>query len=332
MLSRRRTLPFAALALGVLLLPCANAGTIDAIYAFGDSLSDVGNVFALTGIPAPPYVNGQFSNGPVWVQDLASELGLPALLPSLLGGTDYAYGSGETGNAAFDTSNPLTDLLGPTGQLAQFSAAHPSADPNALYTIWIGANDLSDIPAGSTSAQIAADIGTIAGNIDTAIGTLAGAGARNFLVVTVPDLGKTPNAIAGGPLVEAGASALALGLDTTLVNGAGPIPSLSFLAAADGLKLHVLDTYGLLDGIVANPSHFGFTNVTAPCLVGITVCATPNQFLFWDGQHPTAAGHAIIGEDALTLVTPEPASISLTCAGILGLILVRRRAAKMGRL
>jgi phospholipase/lecithinase/hemolysin len=329
--SRQRTLPFAALALG-LLLPCAHAGTIDAIYAFGDSLSDVGNVFALTGLPAPPYVGGQFSNGPVWVQDLASGLGLAPLSPSVLGGTDYAYGSGETGNASFDTANPITDLLGPTGQLAQFSAAHPTADPNALYTIWIGANDLSDIPAASTPGQIAADIGTIAGNIDTAIGILAGDGARNFLVLTVPDLGKTPDAIAGGPAVEAGASALALGLDTTLVDGAGPIPSLSFLAAADGLHLQVLDTYGLLDGLVANPSQFGFTNVTGACLVGITVCATPNQFLFWDGQHPTAAGHAIVADDALALVTPEPASISLTCAGLLGLILVRRRAAKIGRL
>jgi phospholipase/lecithinase/hemolysin len=324
MSSYYRTVALATLALGAT-LPCAHAGTIDAIYAFGDSLSDVGNVFALTGIPAPPYVNGQFSNGPVWVQDLAAGLQLSPLAPSVLGGTDYAYGSGETGNAPFDTSNPVTDLLGPAGQLAQFAAAHPVADPNALYTIWIGSNDLADIPAGSTPTQIAADIATIAGNIDTAIGILGAEGARSFLVVTVPDLGKTPDAIAGGPLVQAGASALALGLDTTLVDGAGPIPSLSFLAAAGGLNLQVLDTYGLLDGVVANPSAFGFTNVTAPCLVGTTVCATPNQYLFWDGQHPTAAGQAIIGDAALGIVTPEPASILLTCAGLIGLILVRRR-------
>jgi phospholipase/lecithinase/hemolysin len=255
---------------------------------------------------------------------LAAGLHLSPLTPSVLGGTDYAYGSGETGNASFDTSNPVTDLLGPTGQLAQFNAAHPTADPNALYTIWIGANDLSDIPAASTPAQVAADIGTIAANIDTAIGILGADGARNFLVVTVPDLGKTPDAIAGGPAAEAGASALALGLDTTLVGGSGPIPSLSFLAAADGLNLQVLDTYSLLDGIVANPSAFGLTNVTAPCLVGTTVCATPNQFLFWDGQHPTAAGHALVADDALTLVTPEPASITLAFAGLIGLIVVRR--------
>ena len=75
-------------------------------------------------------------------------LGLAPLTPSLLpGGTDFAYGTGETGVTSFNTSNPATDLLGAGGQLAQFQAVHPVADPNALYTIWIGSNDLTDILA-----------------------------------------------------------------------------------------------------------------------------------------------------------------------------------------
>jgi phospholipase/lecithinase/hemolysin len=248
---------FRVFATGILALLAASsgarAGTIDAIYAFGDSLSDVGNVFALTGIPAAPYVNGQFSNGPVWVQDLAVGLGLAPLTPSVLGGTDYAYGTAETGNASFDTANPVTDILGPTGQLAQFEATHSTADPNALYTIWVGSNDLTDIPAGSTPAQAATDIATIAANIETTIGTLAGLGAKNFLIVTVPDLGKTPAAIAGGPLAVASATALSSSLDSTLVGGSGPIPSLANLAALDGLNLKVLNAFTLLDTAVSSP-------------------------------------------------------------------------------
>ncbi len=68
-----------------------------AIYSFGDSLSDVGNVYLATGQPASPYVNGQYSNGPVWVQDLATKMGLPALTPSSVGGNDYAWGGATTG-------------------------------------------------------------------------------------------------------------------------------------------------------------------------------------------------------------------------------------------
>jgi phospholipase/lecithinase/hemolysin len=310
----------------------ARAASIDALYAFGDSLSDVGNVFALTGIPQPPNVNGQFSNGPVWVQDLAKGLGLAPLTPSVLGGTDYAYGSGETGNASFDTSNPVTNILGPTGQLTQFEATHTTADPNALYTIWIGSNDIADIPANSTPAQAATDIATIAANIDTTIVTLAGLGAKNFLIVTVPDLGKTPAAISLGPVAAATLTALSGSLDSTLVGGAGPIPSLANLAAVDGLNLKVLNAFSLLDAVVSNPSAFNLTDVTDPCLVGTTVCANPNQFLSWDGLHPTAAGHAIVAGAALALVTPEPASVSLSGIGLMGLWLLSRRYAHRDRI
>jgi phospholipase/lecithinase/hemolysin len=338
MSSRSSVCIFLALA-GGSFLQNLHAGQIDAIYAFGDSLSDVGNIFTATSgtTPGTPYVNGQFSNGNVWVQDLASDLGLAPLAPSLLTGTDYAYGTGETGITSFNTSAPATDLLGATGQLAQFQATHVTADPNALYTIWIGANDLNDILANALPAQYASDIGTVAGNIDTAIGALAGMGAKNFLIVTVPDLGKTPDAIAAGPVAEAGSSAISASFDTTLVDGAGPIPSLSAIAAGDSINISVLNTYALLDAIVADPALYGFTNVTSPCYTGTyagyadgsdpgTVCATPSKYLFWDGEHPTAAANELVAGEALSLVTPEPGSISLIAAGLFGLFVVRQRA------
>ena len=148
---------------------------------------------------------------------------------------------------------------------------------------------MGSIPAGATSSQVAADTAQIIGNIDSAINTLAGLNTRNFLIVTVPDLGKTPAVLAAGPAASAGASALAAAFDNALVNGSGPIPSLSTLAAADGVHISVLNAYSLLDAFVANPSAYGFTNVTSPCYTGDykgfadggTVCATPSQYLFF---------------------------------------------------
>lgn len=316
--------------------PAIHASSIDAIYAFGDSLSDVGNVFLATGgaIPAAPYVNGQFTNGNVLVQDLASDLGLAPLTPSLAGGTDYAYGGAETGVTSFNTSNPATDLLGPAGQITQFQGTHLTADPNGLYTIWIGSNDLSDIAANAMPSQIAADLGIVAGNIDTAISELAGSGAKNFLVVTVPDLGKTPEALALGPLASAGASALSAAFDTTLVNGAGPIPSLSTIALADSTNISVLDTYSLLDAIAGDPGAYGFSNVTDPCLTGEvdyaggTPCTNPNQYLFWDELHPTAAADKLVADAALVsgIPTPEPSSALLLGGGLLGLLALAARS------
>ena len=335
MLHGRRTWILLALATGSLLTD-AHAGTIDAIDAFGDSLSDVGNIFNLTGgaEPAAPYVSGQFSNGNIWAQDLALDLGLASLTPSRLGGTDYAYGSAQSGTTLYNTASlgDIIDLDGPSGQIAQFAAAHPTADSNALYTIWIGANDLAAIPAGASPADVATDIGAIVENIDAAINTLAGLGAKNFVVATVPDLGLTPDALTAG--TSAAASALSAGFDGVLVNGSSPIPSLAAIAAGDAIDISVLNTYLLLDSIVANPASYGFTDVTDPCLTGEvnfaggTPCATPNQYLFWDGDHPTAAGQALVADAALTLVTPEPSSDLLVAGGLFGmagLFLLRRR-------
>jgi outer membrane lipase/esterase len=329
-----------ALALGVL-LPRARASMIDAIYAFGDSLSDVGNISAATSgtIPAAPYVNGQFSNGPVWVQDLAAGLGLTPLTPSRLGGTDYAYGSGETAPESFNTSNVATDILGPTGQLAQYenflTTTSSTVDPNALYTIWIGSNDLADILANDPT-NAAADVATVVQNIDITINELAALGARNFLVLTVPDLGDTPVAASEG--AQSALSSLSAGLDATLVNGSGPIPSLAGLASTDGVNLQVLNTYLLLDSIVASPATYGLTNVTNACVnttppdqtgpgpLNYTECSDPNSYLFWDYEHPTAAGHQIVADAALAVLAPEPASISLIGVGLIGLALVWLRA------
>ena len=147
----------------------------------------------------------------------------------------------------------------------------------------------------------------------------------------MPDLGLTPDARTAG--TSAAASALSAGFDNTLVNGSSPLPSLAAIAAGDAINISVLNTYLLLDSIVASPGSYGFTNVADPCLTGEvnfaggTPCATPNQYLFWDGDHPTAAGHALVADEALALVTPEPASSLLVAIGLFGVagLLVRRR-------
>lgn len=296
----------------------ARAANLDALYVFGDSLSDAGNAYIGDGgtLPGPPYSNGRFSNGNVWVQDMATALGLPAAgVPSLAGGTDYAIGGATSGSGAAN--------LG--GELALYGASHPVSDPNGLYMIWIGANDLRAIlSSGADSTTAANEAKTAVVNIDSAISALKATGAKNFIIMTVPDLGKTPAAIATGPAGVAAASALTAFFDQSLV------ASLPLVDA--GLNLQVLDTYSLIDGIAANPSAFGFTDVTDPCLTGAvnysggTACANPNQYLFWDAIHPTAAGHQLVADAALALV-PEPGSLTMMLGGVgmLAMVVARKR-------
>ena len=71
----------------------------DKIIVFGDSYNDVGNLTALAAkygfvYPPPPYYPGHFSNGPIWIEDVASDWKLP-MLPSSAGGTDYAFAGAD---------------------------------------------------------------------------------------------------------------------------------------------------------------------------------------------------------------------------------------------
>src|SRR5215470_1187686 len=87
------------------------AGPFINLAVFGDSLSDIGNVSQATPFltqpktPGPYYWNGRFSNGPIYAETLAAGLGLPALVNSASGGTDYAYGG------ALTTGSPFPDSL-----------------------------------------------------------------------------------------------------------------------------------------------------------------------------------------------------------------------------
>ncbi|MDQ2803630.1 MAG: SGNH/GDSL hydrolase family protein, partial [Pseudomonadota bacterium] len=291
-------------------------GPFSTIYAFGDSLSDAGNISRATlgAIPAsPPYVDGHFSNGQVWVQDLAQNLGLGPLQPSLGGGTDFAFGGADTGSTPVHTANP-TDL---PGQFAQFVVQNPVPQANALYAIWIGSNDVFSIVGqpGQTPAQASSEVSTAVRNEASFIAALAPRdGVKDLMVVNVPDLGKTPVEIAAGPAASAAATSLALQYDADLAS------AVRTLTASGHLKIDLVDSFGLVDGVIANAGPFGFTNVTDPVWTGnftdpssgtlrATTPGAQNQFLFWDVQHPTAGAHSLLGAYATqTIARPWPSS------------------------
>jgi phospholipase/lecithinase/hemolysin len=297
------------------------AARASAFYVFGDSLSDVGNVFLATSgaEPASPYFNGQFSNGPIWAQVLSNSLGFGPLNPSLAGGTDYAFGGATTSNPA--TQSTLVPTL--TQQVGMFLASVGSAPSSALYSVWIGSNDLLDIlGSGTTGPSALAEAQAAAQSEATDIGALITHGARDILVPLVPDLGVSPAATSVG----AGPAATVL----SKTYNAALVADVDALGSVAGLDITYLDTFKLIDEAVSDPSSFGLTNVTAPCYVGpITgggsVCADPNEFLFWDMEHPTAVVHAKLAATATTALLPEPGTAGVLATGLAVLAFMHRR-------
>lgn len=253
------------------------------IVTFGDSLSDTGNAFLYTGgaYPADPRI----SNGALWTEHLAESLGME-LQPE----NQYAVAGARTDQDNFNAI--FIPPLAGTGLESQIStyltdSGAEGADPTALHTIWIGANDL--FTTLTFGGNMGLTIHHAIQNTAQAVATLAGHGARHIMVVNLPDLGLTPFGLSTGPMGSAQLSYL-----TDLYN-AGLQQALDYLETT-GIRTIRVDAAGLIREIADNPESYGLTNATDPALVSGN---DPDEYLFWDGVHPTTAGHEIVAELAV---------------------------------
>jgi phospholipase/lecithinase/hemolysin len=275
-----RLFAFAALLSPLLNLHAANTSPYDAIYVFGDSYCDVGNIYLATkgAIPlSPPYYAGRFSNGPIWVEHVASAWGLP-MLPSLAGGTDYAVGGAEVTTSVSTAEGTIPSV---PEEVAEYLEAHGGkADPHALYILEGGGDDILNATGGSPTA-----LGfKIAAGLAGSELLLRQAGARNFVIPNLLNVALLPAAQANASFAAAATNAVNSSLDTLL----------QLEQLLEGVKIYRLNVFSLFQSIAADATHFGFTNITTPCLNPTTgtVCADPDHTLFWDTEHPTEFGHS----------------------------------------
>jgi outer membrane lipase/esterase len=272
------------------------------LVVFGDSLSDPGNGFALIKtnatppdfgmnallIPSAPYARGghHLTNGDTWIEQLAASLGarrsvLPAFASANPHAMNFAIG---TARARDDGTNP--SLSDEVAAFVQKTGGQIPAD--ALYVIEIGGNDVRDAVASGDQAAALAILQSAADAVADAVSLLHAMGAQHFLVWNVPDAGLTPAARLSGTTAAAT-------LATTTFNGL-LVTALTPLQLA-GVDIIPFDANALITAIVASPQAFGLTDVVDACVTpGVPpfTCKTPNQFLFWDGIHPTTAAHALI--------------------------------------
>lgn len=280
-----------ALALGLATAGTASAQDYGRIVTFGDSLSDNGNLYAATGNTtptSPPYFQGRFSNGPVWVE--------------LLGWTQARVGGSLTGsyNSAYGGSRTDNAVPFPTGmrqQITNYLGSGGTFDGDDLVTIWGGANNIfQGLPTAGAqpdpfgyiagvSVAAAADMGFM-------INQVSDAGAGTILVANLPNLATTPQ-FAGGP-----AQGLA-GHATNAFNAALFAQVSAQAAANPNSNVIYMDMNRAFNVLLSAPGRFGFSNVTQSCFNGVTVCSTPDSYVFWDGVHPTAAGHRLIASAAV---------------------------------
>lgn len=322
----------------------AQSHSYTGMVAFGDSLSDGGNlnslleallpeneVQLLTGWDPDHYYNFRFSNGHVWVDYLYASLGF-GLIGEMrfndgigrVEGTNFAYAGSRSGAGNYETYFPnlLTQIGTYVSQRAALNPALP--DPaTTLFAIWSGANDVfAHVEKGEAITPE-----KVALNISTAISTLYTSGGRSFLVPNLPPIGMIPSylndrdkARSATEFVNAYNALLDVQLDELSAN----------LEDVDIIKL---DVHGLFLLIMADPGKYGFTNVTDTAYIRYgeipyTLRNPPygelepdsDGYFYWDAAHGTTAVNALIAEAAYQAIVPEPSALAylLLSAAALG--------------
>ena len=286
----RPTLVAGALALA--LAAGSASAQFSGVYTFGDSLSDAGQYGARwttnPGLTAFMYIGENFGFSSA---------------PSTQGGNNFAYGGARVSSLpGFPPSPPTAAAVPVATQVTQF-LSQGALDPNALYQIQGGANDVFTLAStpGLTSAQIQAGVVQSALDLATQVGRLRAAGAQYVIVQNLPDIGRTPFAASQG--AQATFTGIS-GLFNSTLDGA---------IGSAGLSVIQFNTSALLNEVVASPALYGFANATTPaCTTASAIQCTPSTlvvpdanltYVFADGVHPTTGAQRLLAQAIVSMIS-----------------------------
>lgn len=294
------------------------ARPFEEIIAFGDSLTDVGNVAGLTEKGVAPVINGyyqetHFSDNVIWIEILADYWGLPqrtpgrghsTSLPPQPKGNTWAWGGSEAALGSVQPSGvtePIPNLLKEVNQYLSTN----TPNEKTLYSIWSGADNL--LIGGKFGPKEAIHA---VKTVETSMLRLEEAGARHFLIFNLPKLGDTPSAQSGGRIDRIAADIYSDSYNRALKKTVKKLQKNPHFSA----KIYFVDTFKELvlvvdtvkDGKTYTPRLFvpgapvAISNVTDEGLDYFNTNGTfPTNYLFWDDVHPTTQGHQVLAGLAL---------------------------------
>lgn len=266
------------------------------LLVFGDSLSDMGNAKdSVLNVPdVPPYWQGRFSNGMVWIEYLSQAYGVTTTHGSGTSpGDNRAFGGAQTG-AGF--SYLLLPNVG--SQISSYLAnVQSSFASNDVVSLWAGGNDFL---YGTANAD------TIITNMESHIRQLESAGATTFIIPNLPPLEKTPEILSRSQTQQQNIASEVVSYNNKLAS------LISSLQLELGINVYSVDAYTIFNDIIDNKDALGLTNTqSAACsgnagLLPLPICnngdpvvANADEYIFFDKAHPTRAMHQYIGRFAV---------------------------------
>ena len=256
------------------------------IVAFGDANTDTGNVYNLTGQRwplVPPYYEGRFTNGLVWIDRL-----------NISNTLNYAYGG-----ATIDNDNLMAGSIGPDRtivpgirqQIVTYLTDNNIAASDlsqTLYVIW------SDGREYLINSNISVD--TVVASLLTTVYDLLAIEIRKLIVVNLPPLQSYPGKN-GDPKL----SALITAHNNYLLSNISMIQS-----AYPTVSIEIFDLHAVITKILSDKSVHAL-NTTDKCwnLSNYTIvsrCSNPDHYVFIDNNHFTRVIHRILADNILQLM------------------------------
>lgn len=315
---------FAYLFLGAVVLSFGSLGaqSFSKIVAFGDSWSDAGNANYVSNggalpLLAAPYSNSRFTNGFLWVDYLADQLGIQRAASNKAtgGGTNFAFGGAYLDDGSH-ASGPWT-VTDVGAQVSTYLSGN-SASGSELFTFFGGGNDIA-----SGDTVVNDEIGCLTGYVNS----VYSAGGRNFLIANMPDLARAPGTFGNGS-ISATATSFNSQLDAQM--------NVLRLAHPDA-NFYMADFYGVMEAVYADPGRYGFEpnlkthsysgdfNFLANLLFG-EQRANIGDYMWIDGIHPTDKLHQLFGSAAFdALSVPEPSAFLFGTISAIGFFAFGRR-------
>ncbi|KAI8051024.1 hypothetical protein BDF22DRAFT_694437 [Syncephalis plumigaleata] len=265
------------------------------IVSYGDSLTDTGNIYALSDKIFPDgrfYYPGRFSNGPVWVEWLQQYTNSTLTNWAFSGAsTDSDFIQGVTGAWPHTVKAPGFKQQVEDYYIPNISKTQVAPQKNTLHAIWFGGVDYMR----ATELRFSVDdefVQHVVRNLVNTMQTLHDrVGATRFLLLNVPSYSASP-------VAKMLPSFLSRSLEKRLPHHDAVLREalMHFEEKNPDAHATLLDYRQFEANIQNHPSTYNITNSDSGCLSLLTWRKCPNEdnYYYYDSTHPSTAVHRLL--------------------------------------
>ncbi len=311
-------------------------------------------------IPEKPYWNYRFSNGRVWSEYLAEMLAIQKSDEDVY--TNKAFGGSWTATYDYQLTvwnlirHPIGTIknlivgklippsLGLTAQA--YLLEHQKVNDESVYFLFSGANDYLNVlqfEANYDQLVMSKYIDNVLDSLAATVFKLEHAGAQQFVIMGLPNLGETPRYVntTDREVLNAAVEQHNERLQQRIEEWKVLYPKTDFL---------YVDIQAYLTKAVSTPEQFGFTNTRDACIdvtfpmfsafakspfannyvlqyaqvlqyqdkrlaageKNFHVCKTPDSYLFWDEVHPSTRAHKYLAYEVCTAMQDHGYDVTCT--------------------